>query len=44
MAMYGLLAGFVVGRTAVSSIRLARLLARVTGVVTIMIGFLWLLR
>jgi sulfite exporter TauE/SafE len=44
MALYGLLAGMVVGRTAHNSVRLARLLARGTGVFTILIGFVWLLR
>jgi sulfite exporter TauE/SafE len=44
MAMYGLLAGLVLGRAADGSARLARLLARVTGVFTMVIGFVWLLR
>jgi len=44
MALYGLLAGLVVGRTAVQSVRVARTIARVTGALTIMIGFVWLLR
>jgi sulfite exporter TauE/SafE len=44
MALYGLFAGFVVGRTADSSVRLARSLARGTGLFTIVIGFVWLLR
>jgi sulfite exporter TauE/SafE len=44
MALYGLLAGYVVGRTADRSVGLARILARVTGAFTIMIGCLWLLR
>jgi sulfite exporter TauE/SafE len=44
MALYGLLAGYVVGRTADRSVSLARILARVTGAFTIMIGCLWLLR
>jgi nickel/cobalt transporter (NicO) family protein len=44
MAIYGLLAGLVVGRAADSSVRLARNLARGTGVFTIMIGFVWLIR
>jgi nickel/cobalt transporter (NicO) family protein len=44
MALYGLLAGVVVGRTAHNSVRLARQLARGTGVFTILIGLVWLLR
>ncbi|MEX0907197.1 MAG: sulfite exporter TauE/SafE family protein [Gemmatimonadota bacterium] len=44
MAVYGLLAGFVAGRTADRSVRLARLLARVTGGFTMIVGFVWLLR
>jgi sulfite exporter TauE/SafE len=44
MALYGLLAGLVVGRTAGYSVGLARLLARSTGTVTMLIGFVWLLR
>jgi sulfite exporter TauE/SafE len=44
MAFYGMLAGLVVGRTNSSSVRLARMLARVTGVFTMVIGFVWLVR
>jgi nickel/cobalt transporter (NicO) family protein len=44
MAFYGLIAGTIVGRTAESSTRWARLLARGTGVLTIVIGCVWLLR
>jgi hypothetical protein len=44
MALYGLLAGVVVGRTAHNSVRLAQRLARGTGVFTILIGLIWLLR
>lgn len=44
MALYGLLAGLVVGRTAERSVRLARLVARATGVLTVAIGCVWLLR
>jgi nickel/cobalt transporter (NicO) family protein len=44
MALYGLLAGFVLGRTARNSVRLAQVLARVTGVFTVGIGLVWLLR
>lgn len=44
MALYGLLAGAVLGRAAEGSVRLAQLLARVAGVFTIVIGFVWLLR
>jgi ABC-type nickel/cobalt efflux system permease component RcnA len=42
MALYGLLAGFIVGRTAVSSTRIARLLARATGLFTVAVGVVWL--
>jgi nickel/cobalt transporter (NicO) family protein len=44
MVVYGLLAGVVVGRTAHSSVRFARLLARATGAFTVLIGIVWLLR
>jgi nickel/cobalt transporter (NicO) family protein len=44
MAVYGLFAGFVVGRSAESSVRLGQLLARGTGVLTVVIGFVWLVR
>lgn len=44
MALYGMLAGAVVGRTAQSSVRVARMIARGTGIFTIIIGFVWLLR
>jgi ABC-type nickel/cobalt efflux system permease component RcnA len=44
MALYGLLAGAVLGRAAEGSVRLARTLARVTGAFTMMIGLVWLLR
>jgi nickel/cobalt transporter (NicO) family protein len=44
MGVYGLFAGYVVGRSAESSVRLGRMLARVTGVLTVVIGFVWLLR
>ncbi|HEX6135709.1 MAG TPA: sulfite exporter TauE/SafE family protein [Longimicrobiales bacterium] len=44
MALYGLLAGFVVGRTAEGSVRLARLVARGTGAFTAAVGLVWLLR
>ena len=44
MAFYGLLAGAVLGRAADGSVRLARMIARVTGVFTMAIGFVWLLR
>lgn len=43
MALYGLLAGFVVGRTAANSVRLAQLLARATGAFTVVVGMIWLL-
>jgi sulfite exporter TauE/SafE len=44
MGLYGLLAGALFGRTADSSVRLARLLARATGVFTVIIGVVWLVR
>jgi nickel/cobalt transporter (NicO) family protein len=44
MGVYGLFAGYVVGRSAESSVRLGRMLARTTGVLTVIIGFVWLLR
>lgn len=44
MALYAFLAGLVVDRAAHHSGRVARLLARFTGVFTVMIGFVWLLR
>jgi sulfite exporter TauE/SafE len=44
MALYGLLAGLVLGRTADRSVRVARLLARCTGVITMGVGVWWLLR
>ncbi|CAN5895491.1 hydantoin utilization protein A [soil metagenome] len=44
MALYGLLAGTIVGRTADNSVRLAQMLARATGVFTISVGLVWLLR
>jgi sulfite exporter TauE/SafE len=44
MAVYGLFAGAVFGRTAESSAKAARLLARGTGVLTICIGIFWLVR
>jgi nickel/cobalt transporter (NicO) family protein len=44
MVIYGLLAGWVLGRAAEGSVRLARLIARVTGVFTLVVGFVWLLR
>jgi sulfite exporter TauE/SafE len=44
MAVYGLLAGLVLGRAAESSVRIARLLARGTGAFTMLVGFVWLLR
>jgi nickel/cobalt transporter (NicO) family protein len=44
MGVYGVLAGAVVGRTSRSSARRARLLTRATGVVTVLIGLVWLVR
>jgi len=44
MALYALLAGFVVGRAAFRSERMARRMAVVTGCVTIAVGALWLIR
>jgi nickel/cobalt transporter (NicO) family protein len=44
MGLYGLLAGVVFGRTAGSSVRMAYLLARATGVFTMAVGVVWLVR
>lgn len=44
MALYGLLAGLVLGRAADGSVRIARFVARATGIFTMVIGFVWLLR
>jgi sulfite exporter TauE/SafE len=44
MAVYALLAGFVIGRTAERSVRVARALARCTGIITMAVGIWWLLR
>jgi nickel/cobalt transporter (NicO) family protein len=44
MGVYGLFAGAIVGRTSRSSIRMARLIARITGVATVCIGIIWLVR
>lgn len=44
MSLYALFAGFVVGRTAAFSVRLARGLATVAGIVTIVVGVIWLQR
>lgn len=44
MALWGLIAGVVLGRTAERSVRLTRMLARITGVFTIIIGLVWLFR
>jgi len=44
MALYGLVAGTVFGRSAEHSVRLARGLTRVTGLVTVVIGVVWMLR
>lgn len=41
MAVYGLLAGMVVGRAAERSVGLARGLARATGAFTILVGLVW---
>jgi sulfite exporter TauE/SafE len=43
MAVWGLVAGTIVGSTAHKSARLARVLARITGVFTVIIGVAWLL-
>ncbi|HSJ06646.1 MAG TPA: sulfite exporter TauE/SafE family protein [Longimicrobiales bacterium] len=43
MAVYGMLAGMVVGRAAERSVGLARGLARVTGVFTITVGLVWVM-
>jgi nickel/cobalt transporter (NicO) family protein len=42
MALYGVVAGFLVGRASTASLHLAQVIARVTGVATIIIGLLWL--
>lgn len=44
MSLYALVAGFVVGRAAARSARLARGLARTAGVGSIVTGCIWLLR
>jgi nickel/cobalt transporter (NicO) family protein len=44
MAVYGLLAGFLIGRAATRSVRLAQILMRVTGTFTILVGVVWLVR
>jgi sulfite exporter TauE/SafE len=44
MALYGMLAGVLVGRAADSSARVGRLIAQATGVFTVCIGCVWLLR
>jgi hypothetical protein len=44
MALYGLLAGLVLGRAAEGSVRIARFVARATGIFTMVVGFVWLLR
>jgi nickel/cobalt transporter (NicO) family protein len=44
MAAYGVVAGFIVGRTSHVSLRLTRMIARVTGAVTVLIGLVWLVR
>jgi nickel/cobalt transporter (NicO) family protein len=43
MAVYGLLAGMVVGRAAERSVGLARWLARATGAFTVLVGLVWVL-
>jgi sulfite exporter TauE/SafE len=44
MVVYGLLAGALVGRAATNSVRIARTIARTTGVFTILVGCIWLIR
>jgi ABC-type nickel/cobalt efflux system permease component RcnA len=44
MAAYAVLAGFLVGRAAARSLAIGRGIARATGLVTIAIGAVWLLR
>lgn len=44
MALYALVTGYVMGRAAIVSQRWARWLGQLTGVSTIAIGFVWLLR
>lgn len=42
MAVYGMLAGLLLGRATARSVRWARVLARVAGISTIVIGCVWL--
>jgi sulfite exporter TauE/SafE len=44
MAFYGFIAGTVFGRSAERSVKLARGLTRVTGIATVIIGVVWVLR
>lgn len=44
MAAYALLAGYIMGRTAIRSERWARRIGQGAGVLTILIGFFWLAR
>jgi hypothetical protein len=44
MGGYALFAGFIAGRAAFASEKLARLIGRLTGVGTIIIGIYWLFR
>jgi nickel/cobalt transporter (NicO) family protein len=42
MALYGVMAGFLMGRASTVSLDLARTIARITGAATIVIGVIWL--
>ena len=44
MALYALITGWLVGRAAIRSERLARILGKLTGASTVAIGVIWLLR
>ena len=44
MALYALLTGWLVGRAAIRSERLVRVLGKLTGASTVAIGVIWLLR
>jgi cytochrome c biogenesis protein CcdA len=44
MALYALVTGYFMGRLAIAAARGARVLGKLTGLGTIIIGILWLLR
>jgi nickel/cobalt transporter (NicO) family protein len=44
MALYGVVAGFIVGRASHVSMRLTRIIARLTGIMTVIVGTVWLVR